>query len=158
MDGTDISQLRNTIATACCVLGHLGLARETTGHISARVDVDRMLIRCRDSNEAGIVFTAPEVVREVDFDGKDQEGDAEFETPSELPIHGEILRRRPDITAVVHCHPRASMIFSIRKVLEKAAQYSFEQGLTPRPIKLEELFAPSVVEQYVTALDDTHPQ
>ena len=34
-----------------------------------------------------------------------------------------------------------------RKVLETAAQYSFEQGLTPRLMKLEELFAPSVMEQ-----------
>lgn len=33
-----------------------------------------------------------------------------------------------------------------RKVLETAAQWSFEQGLTPRLIKLEELFAPSVME------------
>ncbi len=33
-----------------------------------------------------------------------------------------------------------------RKVLETAAQYSFEQGLTPRLVKLEELFAPSVME------------
>jgi 4,5-dihydroxyphthalate decarboxylase len=34
-----------------------------------------------------------------------------------------------------------------RKVLETAARYSFEQGLTPRLMKLEELFAPSVMEQ-----------
>ena len=34
-----------------------------------------------------------------------------------------------------------------RKVLETAAHYSFEQGLTPRLIQLEELFAPSVMEQ-----------
>jgi 4,5-dihydroxyphthalate decarboxylase len=34
-----------------------------------------------------------------------------------------------------------------RKVLETAAQYSHEQGLTPRLIKLDELFAPSVMEQ-----------
>jgi 4,5-dihydroxyphthalate decarboxylase len=34
-----------------------------------------------------------------------------------------------------------------RKVLETAAQYSHEQGLTPRVMKLEELFAPSVMEQ-----------
>ena len=34
-----------------------------------------------------------------------------------------------------------------RKVLETAAQWSFEQGLTPRLMKLEELFAPSVMEQ-----------
>lgn len=34
-----------------------------------------------------------------------------------------------------------------RKVLETAAQYSFEQGLTPRLIKLDEIFAPSTMEQ-----------
>jgi 4,5-dihydroxyphthalate decarboxylase len=34
-----------------------------------------------------------------------------------------------------------------RKVLETAAQYSHEQGLTPRIIKLEELFAASTLEQ-----------
>jgi len=34
-----------------------------------------------------------------------------------------------------------------RKVLETVAQYSHEQGLTPRLIKLEELFAPSVMDQ-----------
>jgi 4,5-dihydroxyphthalate decarboxylase len=34
-----------------------------------------------------------------------------------------------------------------RKVLETAAQWSYEQGLTPRLVKLEEMFAPSVMEQ-----------
>ncbi|HYR34608.1 MAG TPA: hypothetical protein VEQ87_09990 [Burkholderiales bacterium] len=34
-----------------------------------------------------------------------------------------------------------------RLVLETAAQYSQEQGLTPRRVKLEELFAPSAMEQ-----------
>jgi 4,5-dihydroxyphthalate decarboxylase len=34
-----------------------------------------------------------------------------------------------------------------RKVLETAAQFSYEQGLTPRLMKLEEMFAPSVMEQ-----------
>ena len=34
-----------------------------------------------------------------------------------------------------------------RKTLETAAQYSHEQGLTPRLMKLEELFAPSAMEQ-----------
>jgi 4,5-dihydroxyphthalate decarboxylase len=34
-----------------------------------------------------------------------------------------------------------------RKTLETAAQYSFEQGLTPRLMKLEEVFAASTMEQ-----------
>ena len=38
-------------------------------------------------------------------------------------------------------------IHANRKVLETAAQFSYEQGLTPRLMKLEEMFAPSVMEQ-----------
>jgi 4,5-dihydroxyphthalate decarboxylase len=34
-----------------------------------------------------------------------------------------------------------------RKTLETAAQYSVEQGLTPRLMKLDELFAPSTIDQ-----------
>ncbi len=34
-----------------------------------------------------------------------------------------------------------------RKVLETAAQYSFEQGLTPRLVKLDEVFAASTLDQ-----------
>jgi 4,5-dihydroxyphthalate decarboxylase len=34
-----------------------------------------------------------------------------------------------------------------RKILETAAQYSLEQGLTPRLMKLDEVFAPSTMDQ-----------
>jgi hypothetical protein len=34
-----------------------------------------------------------------------------------------------------------------RKVLETAARYSHEQGLTPRVVALEDVFAPSSMEQ-----------
>jgi len=34
-----------------------------------------------------------------------------------------------------------------RLVLDTAAQYSQEQGLTPRRVKLEEIFAPSAMDQ-----------
>ena len=38
-------------------------------------------------------------------------------------------------------------IVANRTVLETAAQYSFEQGLTPRLMKLEEVFAKATLEQ-----------
>ncbi len=105
--------LQETIATACRILGFMGLVRETTGHVSARLDNGRMLIRCRGKDEAGIVFTNPEAVRSVDFDGKNLDHAGEYETPTELPIHGEIYRARPDVNAVVHAHPRASLICTL---------------------------------------------
>ena len=35
---------------------------------------------------------------------------------------------------------------SNQKVLDTVAQYSFEQGLTPRVMKMEEIFAPSTLD------------
>jgi ribulose-5-phosphate 4-epimerase/fuculose-1-phosphate aldolase len=52
----------------------------------------------------------------VRFDGSDLERADEYETPTELPIHGEIYRARNDVKAVVHAHPRASMLCSILRL------------------------------------------
>ena len=44
-------------------------------------------------------------------------------------------------TALLHHGVKAN-----RKVIETIAQYSLEQGLTPRLIKVEELYAPNMME------------
>jgi ribulose-5-phosphate 4-epimerase/fuculose-1-phosphate aldolase len=51
-----------------------------------------------------LLFTLDDDVRLVDLDGH---GDdlGSWSVPAELPIHAEILRARPEIDAVVHCHP-----------------------------------------------------
>ncbi len=113
MAENSVESVQETIATACRILGFMGLVRETTGHVSARLDDARMLIRCRGKDEAGIVFTNSEAVRSVDFDGKNLDHAGEYEAPTELPIHGEIYRARPDVMAVVHAHPRASLICTL---------------------------------------------
>ena len=105
--------IQQTIATACRLLGHLGLVRETTGHISARIDGERMHIRCRGQSEAGLIFTEADAVRSVGFDGKGLDGADAYEIPSEFPIHGEIYRAQPDVGAVVHAHPRASLMCTV---------------------------------------------
>lgn len=98
--------LRRTVAQACRVLAHQGLAEDVLGHVSVRVDADRMLIRCRGPQESGLLFTTPDDVHLVGLDGPyDLPGG--YTVPSELPIHAETLRRRPEVTAVVHAHPPA---------------------------------------------------
>lgn len=44
-------------------------------------------------------------------------------------------------TSVIHHGVKAN-----RKVMETIAQYSLEQALTPRLVKIEELYAPSALE------------
>lgn len=105
-----IDELREEVATACRVLAAEGLVEGVLGHVSARVGADRMLIRCRGPRERGLQFTTVEDVRLVDFDGRAGELDGGYAVPNELPIHGELLRARPQAGAVVHAHPPAVLL------------------------------------------------
>jgi ribulose-5-phosphate 4-epimerase/fuculose-1-phosphate aldolase len=103
----DLLAERALIATACRVLAGRGLADGFLGHISLRLDTDRLLIRCRGQHERGLAWTTPEDVRLVDLDGSaGAPGQLDgWTVPNELPIHTEVLRTRRDTTAVVHAHP-----------------------------------------------------
>jgi ribulose-5-phosphate 4-epimerase/fuculose-1-phosphate aldolase len=111
------AELRRTLALACRVLAMQGLVKETTGHVSARVPgAERMLIRARGRGESGLLFTRPDEILETDFDGSDIARDAPLTTPQELPIHGESYKARPEIGAVVHAHPPATLLCGIAGV------------------------------------------
>ncbi|WP_225993255.1 class II aldolase/adducin family protein [Actinomadura rudentiformis] len=99
--------MRRDIALACRVLAFHGLAADVLGHVSVRAGTGRMLIRCRGPRESGLLFTTPEDVHLVDLDGPYDALPGGYAVPSELPIHAETLRHRPDVTAVVHAHPPA---------------------------------------------------
>ncbi len=99
---------REAIALACRVLAHRGLADGILGHISLRIGENKLLVRCRGSQERGLAFTEADDIRLVDLDGNPAaEGELEegYTVPNELPLHTELLRQRPDINAVVHAHP-----------------------------------------------------
>jgi ribulose-5-phosphate 4-epimerase/fuculose-1-phosphate aldolase len=129
-----VSDRRVLVANACRVLGARGLAEDVLGHISLRTGPDRMLVRCRGPQEEGLFLTQPADVREVDLDGHWVGGEvsagdfglagsdgtggggAAWAVPNELPIHAEILRARPDVDAVVHCHPPAVLLAGLEGV------------------------------------------
>jgi 3,4-dihydroxyphthalate decarboxylase len=106
----NIEELRATVAQACRVLAMEGLVESTLGHVSVRIGDDRMLIRCRGAGERGLLFTEDADVRLTDFDGALIDADDGYKVPNELPIHGELLRTRPGVNAVVHAHPPAVLV------------------------------------------------
>ncbi|MGP4019296.1 class II aldolase/adducin family protein [Saccharopolyspora sp. 5N708] len=95
-----------TIALACRVLAHQGLAEDVLGHVSLRTGPNTMLVRCRGPQEEGLLFSTAKDVREVEFDPTGELGDG-YRPPNELPIHAEVMRARPEVRAVVHVHPPA---------------------------------------------------
>jgi ribulose-5-phosphate 4-epimerase/fuculose-1-phosphate aldolase len=80
-----------------------------SGHISVRVPGrDAFLIQVGANSRAEL---APESVLMVDMDGKVIEGKGK--PPSETPIHTEILKARPDVNAVLHCHMDLAIAFTM---------------------------------------------
>ena len=111
-----IEETRALVARACRILASRGLIEGILGHVSARVGDDAMLIRCRGPEDRGVLFTEPADVRLVDLDGGHLEDSLGFEVPNELPIHGELLRARPDVGSVVHAHPWSTLVGGIAEL------------------------------------------
>lgn len=91
-----------------------GLVEGILGHVSARIPGrDEMWIRCRSQEEQGVRYTTAEAIRRVDFDGKGPLLGEHYQVPNELPIHGEIYKKRPEVGCVIHAHPREALICGI---------------------------------------------
>lgn len=113
MASQDVTQLKSHIVQALRVLLGEGLIEKAYGHISVRIpDSDRC---CIVGHIHGITRTLDSITVEdilvIDMDGNVQEG--QLEPPGEFPIHTEIYKRRPDVGAVVHCHPKSPVALSI---------------------------------------------
>lgn len=100
------TQARRSVAEACRVLAFAGLAQDVLGHVSVRIGPDELMVRCRGPQDKGLLFTTPDDVHLVRFDGRNEVPPG-YAMPSELPIHIEIMRARPAVNAVVHAHPQA---------------------------------------------------
>src|SRR3954469_22557276 len=71
-----------------------------SGHVSTRIPgKDAFIIQTGSNSRAEVT---PQAMLGVASDGNVLEG--EGQPPSELPIHIEILRARPDVQSVLHSH------------------------------------------------------
>jgi 4,5-dihydroxyphthalate decarboxylase len=63
-----------------------------------------------------------------------------------LSTHLELGLLGPDARQALSVDPYPYGVRSNQKVLETVAQYSYEQGLTPRVMQMDEIFAPSTLD------------
>ena len=106
---TFLDELRALVAQGCRVAAARGLVDGILGHLSLRVDDERLLIRCRSDTDTGVAFTRPGDIRLIKFDGAAGAGGEldGYRVPNELPIHVETMLADPRHRAVAHLHPPA---------------------------------------------------
>jgi len=85
-----------------------GYVASNDGNISARLDDTRLVTTPRSVSKG---FMTPDMMVVVDYEGKKLGGDRD--ASSELPMHLEIYRNRPDVNAVVHAHPPTATGFAV---------------------------------------------
>ena len=102
------SQLRADIVEVGRRLYARGYTASNDGNISARLD-DRRLLMTPKSVCKG--FMTPEMMCITDLDGVKLAG--ERDPSSEMQMHLEVYRQRPDVQAVVHAHPPIATGFAV---------------------------------------------
>src|SRR5439155_19603284 len=92
--------------TPCRILAQHGLVSGSTGHVSHRVPgSDDILVRGRPHVDKGLRYAEPHSIIRVDSNAQPV-GDNEGVTrASEIYLHTDTYKRRPDENAVTHDNP-----------------------------------------------------
>jgi L-fuculose-phosphate aldolase len=101
-------QIRADIVEAGRRMYARGYVASNDGNISARIDESRLMTTPKSVSKG---FMTPDMLVIVDYDGKKVSGDRD--PSSELPMHLEIYRNRPDVNGVVHAHPPLATGFAV---------------------------------------------
>ena len=108
-------ELRQEMLRVGRLLWEQGYVAATDGNLSARLGADRLLVTASGLSKG--FMTADDLVV-LDLDG---EPVASYrgrgrQASSEIAMHLEVYRQRPDVYAVIHAHPPLATAFSIAGV------------------------------------------
>jgi L-fuculose-phosphate aldolase len=130
-----------------------GYVASNDGNISARLDEHRLITTPKNVSKG---FMTPDMMVITDLDGKKLAG--QRDPSSELKMHLEVYRNRPDARAVVHAHPPTATGFAVAGIpLDRPVLAEVITTLGSIPIadyatpSTEEL--PEAVRKYVKAHD-----
>jgi L-fuculose-phosphate aldolase len=104
----NIRDLARRMALCCRQLAARGLIAGQDGNLAVRLSPTRALV-----TPSGLIkaLVAPADMVEVDLSGRKLRG--RRNPTSELDLHLRILKRRPDVGAVVHAHPPTATGFAV---------------------------------------------
>lgn len=109
---------RRAVATGNRVLSAVGLATGVTaslGHVSSRVpeDPDRFVVKGRGLPLDALAAVGADDMVCCDLDGRLVEGPPGVTQCFEVQIHAAVYRARPEVSAVLHVHPRHVVLMSV---------------------------------------------
>jgi L-fuculose-phosphate aldolase len=115
---TDLEDVKRDVAAANRVLANLGLATGVTaalGHASMRVpsEPNHFFVKGREYEFDALEIMEPDDMVMCDTEGFLVAGRAGLTQCSEVKIHACIYKTRPEIQAVVHVHPRYTILMSV---------------------------------------------
>jgi L-fuculose-phosphate aldolase len=146
-------QIRADIVECGRRLWHRGFVASNDGNISVRLDDDRLITTPTAVSKG---FMTPDMMVITNLEGKKISG--ERNASSELKMHLEVYKHRPDARAVVHAHPPTATGFAVAGIpLDRAVLAEVITTLGSIPIaeyatpSTEEL--PAAVRKYITAHD-----
>ncbi|MEP7308302.1 MAG: class II aldolase/adducin family protein [Acidobacteriota bacterium] len=123
------------------------------GNISVRLGGDRLLMTPKSVCKG---FMTPDMMCITDLDGRKLQGDRD--PSSEMLMHLEVYRQRPDVQAVVHAHPPIATGFAVAglplnkavlaEVLTTLGSIPIAEYATPSTSEL-----PAAVRKYIKAHD-----
>ncbi len=147
------SSLRADIVEVGRRLYARGYTASNDGNISVRLGADRLLMTPKSVCKG---FMSPDIMCITDLQGRKLEGDRD--PSSEMLMHLEVYRHRPDVQAVVHAHPPTATGFAVAGIpLDKAVLAEVVTTLGSIPIaeyatpSTQEL--PDAVRKYIKAHD-----
>jgi L-fuculose-phosphate aldolase len=147
------TQLRADIVEVGRRLYARGYTASNDGNVSVRLDEGRILTTPKSVCKG---FMTADMMVVVDLEGRKVEGSRD--ASSELKMHLEVYRNRPDVRAVVHAHPPLATGFAVAGIpLDRAVLAEVVTTLGSIPIadyatpSTEEL--PAAVRQYIKAHD-----
>ena len=102
--------LRDELVRVTRILAERGLIRSSDGNVSARLDEKLLLITPSGMYK---IAMSPEDLMVVDLDGRVRQTRGGLRATTELLMHLEVYRQRPDVNAVIHAHPPFSTALTI---------------------------------------------
>jgi L-fuculose-phosphate aldolase len=130
-----------------------GYTASNDGNISVRLGADRLLMTPKSVCKG---FMSPDMMCVTDLEGRKLQGDRDPST--EMLMHLEVYRQRPDVQAVVHAHPPIATGFAVAgipldravlaEVLTTLGSIPIAEYATPSTTEL-----PKAVRKYIKAHD-----